>query len=556
VLQGRGGGWFAGVVGTWLLKPFTLGRRLREERLARRRLAEALAHRRVKDDQIRRRLAQLEAERDAQADEAQSLFEALVTERRPLRLDDAYAARWSAAAARARRQVQALAAALDQARAADETPAAGALPGAATAPKVRPGPAEAADCAPVRLAIAGRAPTAFSMVSDPRLIARHVGDPLVEAADAVVFPHAEVGDYLEDARHVADAQWERVRRGLATIVFDASSEGFPHTAAESLRLRAFLAAHGAEPSRALYVTQDRRYAADQEAWCAAEGAPPMRTWVFDAYIYRVLREFVRIGPRVFEHRLAEYLKRPAERPRRFVCLNYTLRPLKALFLLGLMRDGLWDHGWISSGGFAEGPDEEIFTRQALTNRLRAIPGFQDEVEALLPLMDRLESLGRSLFIENEPRIRGKPRSRSLRAGDLDPYRQSWFTVVTETEMSPRPHRVTEKPFKPLLAFHPFLVLGNPGSLGMLRGYGFETFSGVLDERYDEELDPRRRFDMVNDQVRRLCALDEAEMARMSAELSEIVTFNAGWGLTELPQRFSDTLVADLIGQLAPRGPGA
>ncbi len=57
--------------------------------------------------------------------------------------------------------------------------------------------------------------------------------------------------------------------------------------------------------------------------------------------------------------------------------------------------------------------------------------------------------------------------------------------------------------------------------------------------------------MVYDQVRRLCAQDETEMARMEAQLSEIVTFNACWGLTELPRRFNDQVVADLVDQLAP-----
>ena len=77
---------------------------------------------------------------------------------------------------------------------------------------------------------------------------------------------------------------------------------------------------------------------------------------------------------------------------------------------------------------------------------------------------------------------------------------------------------------------------------------------MFDERYDEELDPRRRFDMVYDEVRRLCAMDEAQMARTSAALSEIVTFNACWGLTELPRRFNETVLADLIDELGPRTP--
>ena len=531
---------------TWVLRPFTLSQQLRDERRARRRLAEALANRRAKDSQVRVRLAQLEAERDAQANEAQTLFEALTAERRKLRLEQAEVVPWATAAMRANALVRERSADLDRARGEHGAE----LRGLAGAPP----PLKPSNLVPLRLAIAGRAPTVFSLISDPGVIARHVGDPLSLTADALIFPHAEDRTYVEDASEVPDAIWDRVRQGLAKLVLDASSEGMAHTAQEAHALHAFLRDRGVEPSNTLYLTQDRRYPADYEAWCAAEGLAPMRTRILDSYVFRVLREFQRIGSKVFEQRLAAYLRRPAERERRFVCLNYTLRPLKILFLLRLMCDGLWDQGWISSGGFGARPDEDAFSRHALTKRLLATEGFADEVKALLPLMDRLEAMKTQLFIADDDKASGKRRSRIVRAGDLEPYRESWFTVVTETEMSPRLHRITEKPLKPLLAFHPFLIVGNPGSLGLLRGYGFETFSGVFDERYDEELDPRRRFDMVYDEVRRLCAMDEAQMARTSAALSEIVTFNACWGLTELPRRFNETVLADLIDELGPRTP--
>ncbi len=80
------------------------------------------------------------------------------------------------------------------------------------------------------------------------------------------------------------------------------------------------------------------------------------------------------------------------------------------------------------------------------------------------------------------------------AADLTEYAESWFSVVTETEMRPRPSRITEKVLKPLVNFHPMILFGNPGSLRMVRDYGFVTFENVIDESYDDEPDPRRRFD--------------------------------------------------------------
>ncbi len=185
------------------------------------------------------------------------------------------------------------------------------------------------------------------------------------------------------------------------------------------------------------------------------------------------------------------------------------------------------------------------------SRLAGLNGFADEAEALAPYADELEAIGPVLFGMDA----GEPSQR-LEADELPQYGDSWFTVVTESEMFARPHRITEKPLKPLLNLHPFLVLGNPGSLKLLRGYGFETYSDIFDERYDEETDPRRRFDMVYDQVRKLCALDEAELARMTDQVAEILVFNACWGLEELPRRFSDTIAVEVIDQLRPRSPPA
>ena len=61
----------------------------------------------------------------------------------------------------------------------------------------------------------------------------------------------------------------------------------------------------------------------------------------------------------------------------------------------------------------------------------------------------------------------------------------------------------------------------------------------------------RRFDMVYDQVVRLCRMDERELARMSAGAQEVLAFNACWGLTELPRRLEETLGPALVQRLLP-----
>ncbi len=428
-----------------------------------------------------------------------------------------------------------------------QTPPQGGL---SEAPPAAP-PLAAVEGLPLRVAVANDATSAFNGCPDARVIARSLGDPLVEDADVLVFPHAEVSAYLKDSERVPDALWARVREGRTRLVLDGSGEGHPHYPEIARTHHDFLRARGADPGRTLFLTQHRGFRADYEAWARAEHETPMRVHVFDSFLGRVVSEFDITGGPVFGHRLARYLRRPAQRSRRFLSLTYTPRATKLLFLLRLLRDGLWDQGWVSFAGFSGEDLKHGLTRPGAARRLLALEGFADEAQELLPLIDRLEAMAPQVFMAEKFKLHGKMRARAVQATDLEEYGDSWFSVVTETEMSSGLHRITEKPLKPLLGFHPFLVLGNPGALEMLRGYGFQTFSGVLDERYDEEPDPRRRFDMVYAEFRRLCALDETEMARLSAELSEIVVFNACWGLTELPRRFRQTLVAGLVDQLAP-----
>ena len=68
---------------------------------------------------------------------------------------------------------------------------------------------------------------------------------------------------------------------------------------------------------------------------------------------------------------------------------------------------------------------------------------------------------------------------------FEEYSSSWFSGGGRDRRHGRLHRITEKPFKPLLCFQPFIVLGPVGALQLIREYGFETFPGLFDESYDE-----------------------------------------------------------------------
>ncbi|WP_143755110.1 hypothetical protein [Caulobacter sp. B11] len=111
-------------------------------------------------------------------------------------------------------------------------------------------------------------------------------------------------------------------------------------------------------------------------------------------------------------------------------------------------------------------------------------------------------------------------------GDPECYRQSYFSIVTESDVSDGDlMRITEKVIKPMAMFHPIIVVGNSGSLQLLRDFGFRTFAPFIDESYDRVDDSQQRLALVAAEIERLTALSPAEMSDWLRGLSDVVIHN-------------------------------
>ena len=80
--------------------------------------------------------------------------------------------------------------------------------------------------------------------------------------------------------------------------------------------------------------------------------------------------------------------------------------------------------------------------------------------------------------------------------DIVDYRNSIIEVVLETLYDDSRQHLTEKILRPIAMGKPFILASTPGSLQYLRDYGFETFSTVFDESYDNILDPVDRLKAI------------------------------------------------------------
>lgn len=88
------------------------------------------------------------------------------------------------------------------------------------------------------------------------------------------------------------------------------------------------------------------------------------------------------------------------------------------------------------------------------------------------------------------------------------YDNTAFSVVAESYMrntvdgGEMRTEVSEKIFKPLAYYHPFVVAGSVDTLKYLRDQGFATFDNWFDESYDTVLDDRLRLATVCNEIER------------------------------------------------------
>lgn len=80
---------------------------------------------------------------------------------------------------------------------------------------------------------------------------------------------------------------------------------------------------------------------------------------------------------------------------------------------------------------------------------------------------------------------------------------TWISIVSEASFSDTENTcfLSEKIFKPIACFHPFIVFGNKNSLNHLRDMGYKTFHPFIDESYDK-LDTWERLPAIVDAVKK------------------------------------------------------
>ena len=126
-------------------------------------------------------------------------------------------------------------------------------------------------------------------------------------------------------------------------------------------------------------------------------------------------------------------------------------------------------------------------------------------------------------LESEP----SATSDNIMGWDVHPdaYKNSYFSICTESITHSDYKTTTEKVYKSIINFQPFLFYTFPGALEALRNEGFKTFSPWINEDYDQQTDIRVRSKMIVDEIQRLCNMTKEELHNWYWGMEEILVHN-------------------------------
>ena len=107
----------------------------------------------------------------------------------------------------------------------------------------------------------------------------------------------------------------------------------------------------------------------------------------------------------------------------------------------------------------------------------------------------------------------------------DFFTNAYFNFVIETLFENDTCVLSEKTFKPILNLQPFIIIGNPGSLQLLKDLGYKTFEDVIRESYDNEYDHRERLSQLLKISYDLCNLSDKHHIRIQQIVADVLTHN-------------------------------
>jgi hypothetical protein len=239
------------------------------------------------------------------------------------------------------------------------------------------------------------------------------------------------------------------------------------------------------PNAIIYVTGNLIAEELYDTWCEEKtisekiNVIPYTHFEHDV---KFMSEKIELNLTVDQH--LDYKKKNFEKIKTYNCMMKRLRAHRCWWYTYLYRNDLLDDGLVSMNSFNR--RHTCFDGRFLTHEI------VKKSNELLPL----EIYGKSNVEQ--------PDNFYIRRIIPEVHLDTWVSVVSEASFSDEENTIflSEKLFKPIVCMHPFIVVGNRGSLKKLRDMGYKTFEGFIDESYDD-LPTIERFDAIIETIKKV-----------------------------------------------------
>lgn len=197
---------------------------------------------------------------------------------------------------------------------------------------------------------------------------------------------------------------------------------------------------------------------------------------------------------------------------RFICLNR--RPHAHRLLLTSLLYKHKDRGILTCFKEVDNGSTRVLER-SLKYSLNSYPGLKHLVD---------EEFLNNLPLTVNDGINAADDNPTIDSNDGKFY-DSWLHIVTETFAVNGQTFFSEKIFKPIIYWQPFILIGAQHDLKALRSLGYKTFNGIIDESYDNIGDNDDRLMAAYKEIERIITMTDDEILNFYNKCYDVIVHN-------------------------------
>lgn len=167
--------------------------------------------------------------------------------------------------------------------------------------------------------------------------------------------------------------------------------------------------------------------------------------------------------------IKQYIKTPNKKD--FLCLNARTRPNKQALIHYIKKYNHFDNSLVSNLWLEDLYD--VISKEEFDLNYNFDNSSYDDFLKYVPVKTEIQDVWTG-----------------DQSSPIEFYTTTNFSLVSETFTGSAVRLISEKTYKPILMGHPFLIHGTTGTLEYLKSRGYETFSNIFDESYDNEKTPK------------------------------------------------------------------